>query len=476
MDNFVWSSFKLVLWTLVVVHALVTLLSWLLTIRTLGVSSLQQVTRMFYLSGNGWPVIVRVLLLCAPFAILRFLNSLGVGPGTFNIFPVNALLLMAIMLMSLPLIPPTAVVFSSSTDRQLRWALSLKKLAGGRRVISLLDTGYMNSRWNIRDLAATFIRHAITFMDVLRTMETENWRYVVQELIKFAPIVIVDTRVCTHALLFEASTVATNQYAHKAIFVSEDDGSCPVLERLVVNGSVRSDLLISIVKEDELGPILKRLVRSPRTLPQFGSFPAPPVPIGECVRGELQQESIVAGLTSDQGVAELVSTAEKNRLSTRWTLLLKLASLAFWVPFVMFLGFGPFIIEQAGPSRIPDLGLTGWLTLLSAGFVTSFISLPLIGSLRYVYVVSDYLLVSDDRGKEIMIHAFDIARVNGPDWTTLQRITIHLHRPSELGKKISFIPCLFKGSAIAADLRRLTSSQEPRQHSQQILRFPSISH
>ena len=457
MGNFVWSAFKLLLWTLVILHALVTLLSWLLTIRTLGVSSLRQVTRMFYLSGHGWPVIVRVVLLCAPFVILRFLNSVGVGPGNFNIFPVNALMFIAIMLLSLPLIPPTAVVFSSSTDKQLRWALSLKQLAGGRRVISLLDTGYMKSKRNLRDLWATFTRHAISLMDVLRTIETENWQYVVKELVKVAPIVIVDTRVCTHALLFEAATVATNEYAHKAIFVSEDDGSCPVLERLVVNGSVPSDLLVSVVRQNELAPILKRLVKSPRTLPQFGSFPAPPAPISECVRGELQPVSVSdsAELTLDQSIPETISTAEKQRLSTRWTLVLKLVGLVFWLTILMFLAFGPRLIEQTPALTIPELSTTGWLVLLTAAFSASFTGLYVLVTLREVFVLDEFLVISD-RGKEIMIHVFDIARVDGPDWTNLQRITIHLHRPSEFGKKITFLPSLFRGDAIAKDLRDLT--------------------
>ncbi|HEX7332801.1 MAG TPA: hypothetical protein VF290_14955 [Pyrinomonadaceae bacterium] len=75
----------------------------------------------------------------------------------------------------------------------------------------------MKSGRNLRDLWATFARHAISLMDVLRTIETENWRYMVQDLVKVAPIVMVDTRVCTQAVLFETTIVATNEYAHKAL-------------------------------------------------------------------------------------------------------------------------------------------------------------------------------------------------------------------------------------------------------------------
>jgi hypothetical protein len=409
---------------------------------------------MGYLSGHSWPITINVILLCAPFTIIRFLNSLGVGPGTFNIFPANALMLIGVMVLCLPFIPPTAVVFSSSTDRQLRWALSLKEIAGGRRVISLLDTGYLKSKRNIRNLWATFTRHAITLMDVLRTLEAENWQYVVEELVKIAPIVIVDARVCTHALLFEASTVATSEYAHKAIFISEDDGSCPVLETLVVNGSVPSDLLISIVKQDELRPLLKELIRSPRTLPQFGSFPLPPVRISECVRGELQRES-------DSDSAELLYESteetefpeEKKRLSTRWTLVLRVLATWFWITVLMIFVFGPELIEQTPAYMIPKLTTTGWSVLLSAAFSISFGSLYMLGTLREVFVHDDYLLVTDYK-KKIKIPVFNIAHVSDPDWTSLWRITIYLHRPSGFGRKIVFLPGLSKGDEIVRRLRR----------------------
>ena len=425
-----------------------------MSIRTLGVRSLRYVTRTGYLSGHGWPIAVKVVVFCAPFTIIRFLNSLGVGPGTFNIFPVNALMLIALMVLCLPFIPPTAVVFSSSTDRQLRWALSLKQIAGGRRVISLLDTGYLKSKRSIHDLWNTFTCHAITLMDVLRTLEAENWQFVVQELVKIAPIVIVDTRVCTQALLFEAATVASSEYAHKAIFISEDDGSCPVLERLVVNGSVPSDLLISIVKEGELRPILSKLIKSPRSLPQFGSFPAPPVAIGECVRGELQPESASdRGELLDPGIEETEFPEDKRRLSTRWTLVLRLAALVFWITVLMTFVFGPELIEQTPAYMIPKFSGTVWAVLLSAAFLIGFAGLYELGRLREVFVHDDYLLVTDYK-KKIKIPIFDIAHVSGPDWTRMMRITIHLQTPSGFGRRIVFVPSLSKADEIVRDLRR----------------------
>lgn len=461
MGSLVWSIFKAVVWTLVALHALVTFLGWVLTIRTLGIASLRQCTRTFFISIRGWPVVTKMLLFCAPFVIIRFLNSLGVGPGQLNVFPVNALMLTTFMLVSLLVIPPTAVVFSSSTDRQIRWALALKLLARGCRVISLLDTGNMKSKGNIRDLWNRFARNAITLVDVLRTTEAENWQYLVEELIKVTPIVIVDTRVCTRALLFEASQVTTVEYAHKAIFVSEDDGSCPVLERLVTNGSVPPDFLVSIVKQDELGPILRTLVRSSRTLPQYGAFPAPPVQIGECVRGGLLPGPLFDSdkPAYDQNFTEADLTEETVRLSTRLTLPFKFAALVYWLSILMLFVFAPVVLEEESLSFIPKLSATAWVVILSVSFLTAFSSLYMIGQLRYVYLQGDYLLVAD-RGRAIKIRIFDIAHVSDPDWTGLRRITIHLHRPSGFGNKITFAPSLFYGKSIARYLRDVSQAYQ----------------
>src|SRR6185437_8495837 len=178
-----------------------------------------------------------------------------------------------------------------------------------------------------------------------------------------------------------------------------------------------------------------RLVHSRRTLPQYGSFPVPPVPIGESVQGRSQQEGVFE--YSGQSITETIPTSEQQRLSTRLTTVLKVAALAFWLQAIFLISLGPLVMRQVPPSLIPRLTITEGVVLLSTGLLTSFVGLYVMSSLRNVYLPGDHLLVSD-RGKELKIHCFDIARVSGPDWTSLRRITIHLHRPSEFGKKIAF--------------------------------------
>lgn len=107
------------------------------------------------------------------------------------------------------------------------------------------------------------------------------------------------------------------------------------------------------------------------------------------MRGELKPESVsdYNQLMSDQSIPETIATAEKFRLSTRWTLVFKLAGLVFWLTILMLLGFGPRLIEETPGLMIPELSTTGWLVLLTVGFGTSFTGLYVIGTLREVFVL-----------------------------------------------------------------------------------------
>lgn len=185
------------------------------------------------------------------------------------------------------------LVFSSSTDRQLRWALAVKRFVAGRRVVSLLETGHMTVKPSISDMWSIMMRRSSSLTDVLRVSDSNSWQVGVRELIDLAPIVVVDTRVCTQALLFEAFTMLTGEYAHKAIFLSEDDGACPVLERLLDEGRLSPDSLATIVNEDELGPLLQRVVKSSEALPKPGSFASTPSKIGERARNCGLQTTLV---------------------------------------------------------------------------------------------------------------------------------------------------------------------------------------
>ncbi|HYP52338.1 MAG TPA: hypothetical protein VEQ42_02295, partial [Pyrinomonadaceae bacterium] len=73
--------------------------------------------------------------------------------------------------------------------------------------------------------------------------------------------------------------------------------------------------------------------------------------------------------------------------------------------------------------------------------------------LKKVTADGDLLLVSN-YSREVPIHLSQVSRVSGPDWTSLRRITLHLHGPSAFGQKIVFAGRLFSAGNVARELRR----------------------
>ncbi len=242
-------------WVIAILYTIMTISIWTATIQTLGVSSLRHCLRMLRLSFRASAI--RELFVALLLPVVAVLIGKIYGTWYVQTLPLNGLLWMGFLCFTLFLVPPTVLVFSTSTDERLRWVLALKRFAGGRRVISLLDTGHMSVKPSVTDLWAIMSRRSLALTDVLRTSEDGNWQAVVKELIELTPIVVVDTRVFTRACLFEAATILMPQYVDKAIFVSKEDGSCPLLAQIP-----RADLRVNIVKEDELGQVLRRLVTS----------------------------------------------------------------------------------------------------------------------------------------------------------------------------------------------------------------------
>lgn len=111
-------------------------------------------------------------------------------------------------------------------------------------------------------------------------------------------------------------------------------------------------------------------------------------------------------------------------------------------------------------STSPGTSAVWLLLMLNSGACALFFYLARF--LKKVRIGGDSLFVSDG-AKECEIHISQISCVTGPDWTTLRRITIHLHQPSVFGEKIVFAGKVFSAGLIARDLRRrLYSHAEER--------------
>lgn len=452
-----WLVLCYLVWGLSALYVCMTIHIWLMTLRTLGLSALRHCPRMLRLSFRASLIRELSVAILLPLIVIPLLRAYGIGGEYIAALPLNALLLMALSGFTLCLVPPTVVVFSSSTDRQLRWALALKKFTGGRRVISLLDTGYMVVKPSARDAWSIMSRRSASMLDVLRTSEKDNWQVGVKALIEIAPIVIVDTRVCTPALLFEASSVLTPEYSYKSIFLSEDDDACPVLEKLLDEGGIPADCLLSVVKEDELGPLLKSRVVSKATLPKIGSFALTPFMIGERfgrrgVKRQAKSPSMTATFQSSHP-ARGFRPEEKKSLSTLLTPFWRLMAKAVVVQLLLSVAWSLWIMLTLPQLIFSSRAGIVLASLVICSWASSALYFYLARSLKKVCIAGDSLFVSDS-SKECEIYISQISRVSGPDWTTLRRITLHLHQPSAFGQKIVFAGKIFTAGMIARDLRR----------------------
>jgi hypothetical protein len=454
----VWGALWWLAWVIAALHFIMTVGVWAATLRTLGVSSLRVCPRILRLSLHATPVREVAVAALLPLAASSLAGLFGIGREFIAELPVGAVMLIALLYFTRLLVPPVALVFASSTDEQLRWALGLKKFTAGRRVISLLDTSYMAVRPTAGDLAATTLRRSGSLTDVLRVSDSANWRDGARELIDISPIVIIDTRVCTEALLFEASSVLAPRHAHKAVFVSDDNGACPVLERLLDEGRLPPGRAVNAVTEGELGQLLRRLVASSRALPRPDRFAAGPLTIGGLQsaaggRPVLKQWVSPPPVFVPDGSAEeprQLQPGGRRTLSTPLTLVWRLMALAV-IP--NLLTSSTLAISPASLQR-PFSGIAAaalW-ALLGLNWASSSLYFHLAYSLKKVSISGDTLFVSNYR-KEIVIQISQISRVSGPDWTGLRRITLQLHQSSAFGRKIVFAGRFLSAGKIARELR-----------------------
>lgn len=74
------------------------------------------------------------------------------------------------------------------------------------------------------------------------------------------------------------------------------------------------------------------------------------------------------------------------------------------------------------------------------------------GSLKRVSIEGDKLLVSN-YFTEIEIPLSEVEHVDGPDWSSLRRITLVLRKPSKFGEEIVFAPGLLEAGGVARELK-----------------------
>lgn len=81
----------------------------------------------------------------------------------------------------------------------------------------------------------------------------------------------------------------------------------------------------------------------------------------------------------------------------------------------------------------------------------------MLGKLKNVFLDGDTLIVSNFF-KQIRIPLSEVSHVDNPDLSSLQRIKIILHIPSEFGEEIVFAPPMFEARETAELLKKQVTS------------------
>src|SRR4051794_10154313 len=161
-----------------------------------------------------------------------------------------AMAVIAVFLIGKSIQPPAALFLSSSSWSAADLLVEVNVALSPMRCIAFLDPKKMH-----------FLqRNAIA--DNIRARDPKLWKSIVHQLVEMVPIIILDTRGDSRAVMQEAFIVLTPRYARKTIFILDDDGGAPALQ---VHGIDPKDHALACVTVDELAPLLfERRTNSPR--------------------------------------------------------------------------------------------------------------------------------------------------------------------------------------------------------------------
>lgn len=174
----------------------------------------------------------------------------AVSPGSILPFPYVIWVAAGLHTLSSVCLPPAVLLLSSSWADTPRLVKAVGEAVFPLRAVHLLDT-YLDQQVPDR------YRHETLSAGSLRTYNPQKWRVVIDRLTEVVPVVVLDTRIDTPALLEEAGKLLAAGRARKTVFVVNEDGSSPTLERLRPPPAGP----FVAVREEEVGRLLRSLTR-----------------------------------------------------------------------------------------------------------------------------------------------------------------------------------------------------------------------
>jgi hypothetical protein len=175
----------------------------------------------------------------------------------------------------LGLVPPV-VLFLGSSD--YAGFLTMKRLQqlGAFQVLSLIDQASPDvSRQYVAHYGGLGPDPTAPRFDSLRT-RTKWWKPTVRELMETTPILVLDTRTATPAVVGELGWALTPSLYDKTLFLVGDNGAAPAFDAALPPWTDRRILQKQIVTEQTMSERIRERTRSRGALSQNGVSPARP--------------------------------------------------------------------------------------------------------------------------------------------------------------------------------------------------------
>ena len=156
--------------------------------------------------------------------------------------------------------PATMLFLASSGVNSIRLHSYLKRLAMDLRVVALLDNeAVLDDRKN-----EDYWMSMVIGEDCLRSADQRLWQAVVANVASHAPLVVLDARASTAAVVAEAVRLVDSDALYKTIFVGSEDG-VPVLEQ--ASRFVSSAATVVWLTEEDLLAAYRYVSSEPGRLP-----------------------------------------------------------------------------------------------------------------------------------------------------------------------------------------------------------------
>lgn len=166
---------------------------------------------------NAWNVLSPALSILIFFVVLPLLQ---IGYPKIILLPIFILHLCTIALYGTP---PSVLLLGSSRWETVRLFNLVERAIYPYRVVALLDESSIEPSRHSHS-------HWFHFkVDNLRILGSHNWRDVVFRISTNVPLIVLDTRFPSPAVVEETHRMLENQNRNKTVFVLSDDGSAPAV-------------------------------------------------------------------------------------------------------------------------------------------------------------------------------------------------------------------------------------------------------